>query len=204
MDSSVKKNYGKCSVGSCTTITRLRRGYCDAHYARLRQFGDVHGDVPIGSAHRLWEDKARVRARGVCSIDGCDKPLQAKEMCSAHYYRARRYGNPLEGGPVRRSTKSVFCKLEGCNEPSKTRDLCQKHYSRDYHKRTYEKRPKRQKRIVPKGVRARKKQAESNKSVYEDTNPIEINKKLNDELHEKWSQPLDYDSFYENMERLRR
>jgi len=29
-----------------------------------------------------------------CSIDGCDKPMRAKGMCTTHYMRAKRHGSP--------------------------------------------------------------------------------------------------------------
>ena len=35
---------------------------------------------------------------GVCSIEGCDKPFEARGYCIAHYRRWRRHGNPTAGG----------------------------------------------------------------------------------------------------------
>lgn len=35
-----------------------------------------------------------------CSIDGCAKPVHAKRLCSAHYHRVRRHGDPLAQVPV--------------------------------------------------------------------------------------------------------
>lgn len=29
-----------------------------------------------------------------CSVDGCDKPVQARELCAAHYKRLRVHGSP--------------------------------------------------------------------------------------------------------------
>ena len=40
---------------------------------------------------------AELKARGCC-IEGCDRPFHAKEMCSAHYTRQWRFGDPLAGG----------------------------------------------------------------------------------------------------------
>jgi len=31
----------------------------------------------------------------ICSVDGCDKPVQAKGLCNTHYKRQQRLGNPL-------------------------------------------------------------------------------------------------------------
>lgn len=30
-----------------------------------------------------------------CSVEGCDKSLQARGWCSMHYYRWRIHGDPL-------------------------------------------------------------------------------------------------------------
>lgn len=37
----------------------------------------------------------------LCKIDGCSSPVHAKELCSAHYHRLVRYGDPLAGGEYR-------------------------------------------------------------------------------------------------------
>ncbi len=34
----------------------------------------------------------------VCAIDGCGKPVQARDWCPAHYKRFLRHGDPLGGG----------------------------------------------------------------------------------------------------------
>jgi len=31
----------------------------------------------------------------VCSIKECEKPVMASGMCSAHYTKLRKYGNPV-------------------------------------------------------------------------------------------------------------
>jgi hypothetical protein len=49
------------------------------------------------------------RLRGVvvvkrtCSISDCARPAYSRGWCQAHYTRWRRYGDPLGGGPERRS-----------------------------------------------------------------------------------------------------
>lgn len=40
-----------------------------------------------------------------CSIGGCDRDVLARGMCSAHYQRLKRYGDPLAGGPRRRDMR---------------------------------------------------------------------------------------------------
>src|SRR5687768_13005961 len=33
-----------------------------------------------------------------CSIRDCNRPPKSQDVCSSHYMRQRRYGDPLEGG----------------------------------------------------------------------------------------------------------
>lgn len=36
-----------------------------------------------------------VTVRGICSIEGCEKPHYARGWCKKHWYRWRRHGDPL-------------------------------------------------------------------------------------------------------------
>ena len=37
-------------------------------------------------------------AEGICPIEGCEKPIRIAGLCSAHYHRQYRYGDPTGGG----------------------------------------------------------------------------------------------------------
>lgn len=37
----------------------------------------------------------------ICQIEGCGKPFLARGLCSAHYERLRKHGDPLGGDPPR-------------------------------------------------------------------------------------------------------
>lgn len=76
-----------CKVDDCTRRA-LCRGYCDAHYARLRRHGDVRADVPLRKSSRKPD---------ICSIDGCGRSTSggARTWCRGHYWRFRNYGDPL-------------------------------------------------------------------------------------------------------------
>ena len=68
-----------------------------------------------------------------CSVEGCDRPVQAKGWCSTHYARARRNGVP---GPAeiavtsRGAAKLALCSVPGCDRPAPTAGYCPGHYAR--------------------------------------------------------------------------
>jgi len=66
-------------------------------------------------------------ADSVCSIDGCNRSVQARGWCQEHYQRWRRAGDPL-GKPV--PTPDVVCSVEGCESPPVSRGWCSVHYQR--------------------------------------------------------------------------
>lgn len=77
---------GTCSVDDCE---RPRRGprteWCNTHYFRVRRNGHP------GPAE-IWDRKPR---HTQCSIDGCTRDPFCRGMCTRHYHRWRRWGNPL-------------------------------------------------------------------------------------------------------------
>lgn len=66
-----------------------------------------------------------------CSLDDCSREVQARELCTAHYTRLRRYGTPTGGGPMRRWQQPV-CAAEGCDTLTRggAYDYCPTHYRR--------------------------------------------------------------------------
>ncbi len=64
-----------------------------------------------------------------CSVDGCDKPAYVRGYCSAHYMRVLKTGDPGDAAPLRKPTRP--CKVDGCDKTAKTKaDLCPKHAAR--------------------------------------------------------------------------
>lgn len=100
-----------CAVDGCSRPVRVR-GFCNAHYHRLRRYGDVRADVPI-------EKKRRGRTE-VCGVTGCDETYRAKGLCGRHYMEAR--SSRLHQEP---------CVIAGCDRPrNRSTGYCARHYQR--------------------------------------------------------------------------
>lgn len=63
-----------------------------------------------------------------CQADGCERQVQAKGLCSAHYARLRR-GMPIDA-PMRKSRAPQPCEIEECVNQSWARGMCPMHYFR--------------------------------------------------------------------------
>lgn len=71
----------------------------------------------------------------VCMVDNCDRRVETRGLCAAHYKRTLHHGDPTVGGPLLPIEVSATCAIEGCGEPVVRRGWCQSHY---YRWRTYE------------------------------------------------------------------
>lgn len=61
----------------------------------------------------------------ICSVEGCESPHYAREMCRKHYARWRRHGD-IENHRKQRGT----CSYSGCSRPHFARGFCAMHYKR--------------------------------------------------------------------------
>lgn len=62
-----------------------------------------------------------------CSVDDCQKDEQTAGLCSGHYHRLKRYGDPCHIPPPRPISK---CSIEGCDGDVAGKGYCRKHYKR--------------------------------------------------------------------------
>jgi len=67
-----------------------------------------------------------------CEIDGCERVVRAKGLCSMHYYRKMRGITDTNPGRLEkwasRSTKERFCSLLNCNQSYFAKGYCRNHY----------------------------------------------------------------------------
>lgn len=67
-----------CTIEGCSR-EHVARGYCDAHYRKLRRHGN-----PLVHLHR-----------STCSVAGCEGEHVARGYCGRHYKKLVKYGNAL-------------------------------------------------------------------------------------------------------------
>lgn len=82
----------------------------------------IYRTSPTSSIKHYHGPECRPR----CSIEGCDKPIHTRGMCSAHATRDTRYGDPL--APLLRQKNSGLCGVDGCDRPMRKVGLCASHY----------------------------------------------------------------------------
>lgn len=65
----------------------------------------------------------------LCKVEDCDRKFEAKGLCSKHYQRFKKYGDPLVI-KLHKRYKGILCETKDCNEKAVSRGLCDKHYRR--------------------------------------------------------------------------
>jgi hypothetical protein len=107
-----------CSVDGCERRPHVR-GYCKAHYARVRKYGDPQARVPV----RALSPRGRE-----CTVDGCETVPMSRGLCMMHYYRWRRRASADD---VRGwSRQPERCTVDGCDRDSHCKTVCKIHYYR--------------------------------------------------------------------------
>lgn len=63
-----------------------------------------------------------------CSVEGCDRDVYARGMCTKHYQRERSRQHVAGTWQNIIRTAPSVCTVEGCDNKAKSRGLCSKHY----------------------------------------------------------------------------
>lgn len=64
-------------------------------------------------------------AKGICSVEDCERDIKARRLCGMHYQRLKKTGTTSE-----RQVEPKYCSVEGCNGPHVARGWCSGHYKR--------------------------------------------------------------------------
>lgn len=102
-----------CAVDGCERKRKYRL-YCNTHYRRLRERGEV------GGAESLVMSRS-----GACAVDGCEQTIRSRGLCALHYGR-QLHGRPLTPQP----TAPRVCEVDGCGRGRRHRKFCDKHQRR--------------------------------------------------------------------------
>lgn len=65
-----------------------------------------------------------------CEVEGCGAPVKGHGLCSKHYARRRRHGDPLTVKPRGAAPKHRVCSAEGCDRPHSANGFCSMHDAR--------------------------------------------------------------------------
>ncbi len=101
-----------CVIDWCETLARPHMTLCGMHYQRRRLNKDM-------------DASPRKNTVGLCDVKRCKGTIIAQRLCSMHYARWRKTGDP---GPAER-WKDV-CRVVGCVLPTQCRGWCNMHYAR--------------------------------------------------------------------------
>lgn len=108
-----------CSVKGCEK-SQYARGYCAAHWQRLRRKKDVLLNIPI----RKVSKKGTRKTPDPCIVPNCNNPQLAKGYCNGHYKRLKDHGEVLADRPLWRGLKGILNgqwkggKLAGIHTPT--------------------------------------------------------------------------------------
>lgn len=109
----------RCRLEGCQRPRGHRDGWCTMHGRRVDKTGNPG---PVEST-RL----ASVREL-VCVVGDCGKPAKTRGMCSTHYSRWRRHGDPqhVMTNPAR---VRPYCSDTDCEKAVSGRGMCSTHYA---------------------------------------------------------------------------
>lgn len=112
-----------CSVPDCSRPL-LVRGWCNAHYLRWKQHGDVRAHIPLAPS------TVPLKTKTECSVPSCERSAYAHTYCRLHWKRFYKHGDPKATVPAREVVRGrEGCKVDGCEKPHRSIGLCSSHAS---------------------------------------------------------------------------
>lgn len=111
-----------CSIEDCER-PHASRGWCQTHYMRWLNHGDVQAARPVGASIE--------RPSEPCVVAECERMRYVRGMCSLHYARWYKHGDVGPSGSSRAPRgQRTPCQLEGCEKRVKGHGWCDRHYYR--------------------------------------------------------------------------
>ena len=65
----------------------------------------------------------------ICSVKDCSRPSRCWGLCSMHFQRARKWGDPLFR-TKQAKFETLVCSIADCEKPHKAKGFCSLHYQR--------------------------------------------------------------------------
>lgn len=65
-----------------------------------------------------------------CTVEGCLRPVEKRELCGGHYARLRRLGDVMASVPLKKISPALKCSAGGCERTAQARGLCSPHLHR--------------------------------------------------------------------------
>lgn len=112
----------KCSAVGCASQSTAGKGLCQKHYMRLRRTGTTADPVKKPNA-----------SERSCSVEGCSKSVDRREMCTTHYTRWKKHGDPSVRLRTWTPQQGQACSEEGCEADAYAKGLCRRHWAAAYH-----------------------------------------------------------------------
>lgn len=105
-----------CSFPGCTKAIKSRKDMiCDSHYSQKRR-----GKPLTALRQPIY----------VCTIEGCERPHNARGLCKAHLSRAARNGDTNPGTPINTKHPGARCAVSDCERPHYALGYCTSHHTR--------------------------------------------------------------------------
>ena len=78
-----------CAIEGCNRLERGKKGFCEPHLERVKLYGV---DAVTADIRNVL---TQAYAPGtVCSLDGCERPVETRGWCGPHYKRWWKHGDP--------------------------------------------------------------------------------------------------------------